>query len=214
MKRASIVILAIVSGIFFTIGSASAAFLNTWTDEAAFVAANPGLSMESFESLADGTVLPLTVHGITVSTDNTSYGDFNAINTLMASDGSKSVRYGADSGQSIFFHFSSPVDTIGIYIMDFGTAGGEPVLSYHDNAGNYGNDVLTGQHDGYSRFFRGAKFSSPLTEFWFTMTGANGDGIYFDSLYYGCSSTVPEPASMLLLGLGLVGIAGFRKKMK
>ncbi|OPY85535.1 MAG: hypothetical protein A4E72_01908 [Syntrophus sp. PtaU1.Bin208] len=126
----------VLAVLFFAVGTAQAGILNTWNSESQFLADNTGLVMESFESYADGTTLPLATAGFVVSTDNTTYGYFNGINTLMASDGNKSVRYGADDGDSIFFTFNAPITVFGMYIMDFGTSGGNPALTFYDDQGD------------------------------------------------------------------------------
>ncbi len=43
---------------------------------------------------------------------------------------------------------------------------------------------------------------------------SNWDCLLIDELEYNASAPVPEPATMLLLGSGLVGLAGFRRKKK
>jgi len=55
-------------------------------------------------------------------------------------------------------------------------------------------------------------FSSDFT---FTSVNINGlsEGVAFDNFTYAsATSSVPEPATMLLFGLGLVGLAGMRRK--
>ena len=210
MKK-RMLIFTVMAVLFFTFSTAQAGIVNTWTSESTFLAANAGLSMESFESYANGTPLPLTTAGFVVSTDNTSWGSFNSINNLMASNGSKSVRYGADNGDSIFFTFNAPLNVFGMYIMDFGTTGGNPVLTFYDNQGD-SQVVIAGNYPSYNSIFYGAQLSSAITQVQFTMTGGgNGDGIYFDSVYSGVAA--PIPASLWLLGAGFVGLLGMRKKM-
>ena len=148
--------------------------------------------------------------GFVVSTDNTSWGFFNSINNLMASNGSKSVRYGADDGDSIFFTFNTPLNVFGMYIMDFGTNGGNPVLTFYDNQGD-SQVVIAGNYPSYNSIFYGAQLSSAITQVQFTMTGGgNGDGIYFDSAYSGVAA--PIPASFWLLGSRLCRTLRHEKK--
>lgn len=211
MKKRMLVF-TVMTVLFLALGTAQAGILNTWSSESQFLTDNPGLAMESFESYADETPLPLVTAGFVVSTDNVSYGEFNAINTFVASNGTKSVRYGADNGNSIFFTFNSPVTVFGMYIMDFGTTGGSPVLTFYDNLGD-SQVVIAGEYPTYNSIFYGAELSSAITQVQFTMTGSSGDGIYFDSVYSGSQPAVPIPAAFWLLGSGIVGLFGMRKKM-
>jgi hypothetical protein len=61
--------------------------------------------------------------------------------------------------------------------------------------------------------FVGFTSSTPITSVAFSEQGYGMDIIQFE-LGTAATSTVPEPTTMLLLGLGLVGLAGVRRKFK
>tara|TARA_R110002111_G_scaffold108420_1_gene167139 strand:+ start:1530 stop:2228 length:699 start_codon:yes stop_codon:yes gene_type:complete len=203
--------------VFLLSSQANAAILNSWTDEATFLSANAGLSMESFEQTNSGN-LPLVAGDITVSTDNVQFGTFNGTNTNSSfgvTDGNQNIVVGLNDGESIFFDFANGIDVFGINIWGFGTQNGNPLLTFFDNNGN-SQSVLAGTVNTDEQAFFGVILDSLFTKVQFQYTGANGDGIYFDEAYYGTvnTSAVPIPAAAFLFAPALLGFMGLRRKAK
>lgn len=200
-----------VVGLSF-VGVGNAAIIGSWTDEAAYLAATSGTSMESFESATMTAGQVVTVGDFAVSTDDTTWEGWSGISTSHGvTDGSQSLRYALDDGESIFFDFNSSITTFGVNYWGCCDVGGAPIITFYDELGN-SEVMLAGNQVGDNQQFFGVLLDEAVTRVAIQMDGANGDGIFFDELYYGGGTSVPEPGTLALFSLGLAGIAAARKK--
>jgi len=197
----------------------------TYTSEASFLAAVPGLSMESFEAL-DGTslgpasvVTPLlslsvSMPGLAVQTGpNTPQSGYDT----SASDGSHYVLVyaGAVAPGTLTITFAQPVTAFGFTSSDIGdSAVRAGVLRLTTNTGAYasGVDVLNLpdiELSGATHFI-GLAQAQPFTQVQLSLGGFD-EAYGIDEIYL-ATAPVPEPESWALMAAGLLGLAGLRRR--
>jgi len=177
--------------------SANGAAITSDTD-----AALSGATIETFDSIAQGEYLSLSVPGATISSNMTvssSYMQYGKTgNNLQNTNGSPS---------SFSITFDNTVSAFGIW---GGAYNNSWTFSAYDSSNNLIESLNTSISCCSSTFFGMANLGMKSV----TLSGF-GDWVAFDDLTFKPEvSAVPVPAAVWLMGSGLLGLMGFNRKAK
>jgi len=185
-----------------------------YTSQATFLAAASAagitLHLENYETASFSPTNNLTTLASGVNIDSNVTLTLRTVNSLCGGT-SDCVSYTTGSGGNALQTYtfdSGAVNAFGTMLGDIGDAGGTSVTITNSN-GATTTFVLPNQPSGNENYYGiidfGATFQSVSIE-----SSDPLDTIYIDNTRWG--RTVPEPATALLLGLGLLGASASRRR--
>ena len=180
--------------------------VNSQTTLSDFLAVTGSLNVVDFES-----ALPsfLTITGGTTSNDS-GCGVLCGFNTSAGGSFMRSV-----SGGSVTFSFSNPVDAFGFFVNGLQTdLVPQQTLIYTDGSSVEQTIDFPSSIGGGGAFVGFIDYGQLISSVTFNATN---DVLAFDDLRFGLSqsnpvNSVPEPSSIVLLGLGIAGFGWSKRK--
>lgn len=174
-----------------------------------------GSSSIDLETQAPGSFTSLTLGPVTISTGG-AFGEINSNYSPGYNSTGMSIQNGVSGFQTLTFSFSSPMSG---FAFNFGASNEDWLLSAFDSSATLLESYLLPQtwwknNGEYFGISNSGISSATLTQLTHNVDPL-GDHILLDNFAYLRQGTtnVPAPASLALLGLGLLGVSFSRRKL-
>lgn len=193
---------------------------NSDAAKAEFFSYLTGVGTEDFESFANGAGAPLITNFGSAGTATLSgLGQIQNYDDTGRWAISGTNYWEAPGSSSALFsvEFSESIAAFGFYGTDIGDFDGQVTVTTVSGASTtytIPHSTSAGNYDYTALYWGVIDTENLFTSVVFANTGSGSDYFGFDDFSIGTIEqvSVPEPATMLLLGFGLLGLAGLRRR--